>query len=60
LELKVREREFIGVGVNRVTTLHTLEVGDVRWDEIKREIIHSFVKASMVSNLDALGFDVVP
>ena len=60
LEGEVGECKFIGVRVNWVTTLYTLEMGNVGGNEIQREVIHAFIKLSMIGNLDTLRFDIIP
>ena len=33
---------------------------DIGWDGIGREVIHSFIKTSMLGSLDSRGFRVIP
>ena len=45
---------------DRSTELGTLEVNDIGWDGIRGQIVHTFVKTSVLCNFDTSSFWVEP
>ena len=52
--------EGIEFGRNGEVLVGTLEVTNVGWKILKREVVHTFIKACMKGNFDMIGVGIIP
>jgi len=59
-EVKFSHSGLIGLRRKGLTILGALQVNDIGRDRVNREVIHTFIKASMLGSLHMTGFRVIP
>jgi hypothetical protein len=59
-ENKSRDRKVMIIRFEREAITNTLKMLNIRRDGIGREVVHSFVKACMKCNFDAVSLEIIP
>jgi len=56
-ELEGTSSNFLGFSRDRVSLFNSLQMLRIGWDQIKRKVIHTFIKVHMGSDLDSSGIN---
>jgi hypothetical protein len=60
VEGKLIDGGLLGFSRERLSILSALQMNNIRGNEIRWEIIHPFIKSHMFSDLDHMGFGIIP